>query len=167
MMAGDDIIIQACERRICSAHLPTSCSECWRLSFAIQTWRCYSADIIFSISKLFFCSDLYHFSSRGNDITVLEDKHYAQPCHFVFEGVHSVFNLRGVCIWATSCERDTAVLPLFLHLVVVLVCCEFSVSFFFPKGYSLKTIASLQLVVVAWIAKLSPRTRSLLKWVFL
>lgn len=34
------------------------------------------------------------------------------------ESVHSIFNFRGAHTRATSCERDAAALPRFLHLIV-------------------------------------------------
>lgn len=127
----------------------------------IYVRQCWLEDVIQQISFSqfrsfsFFGPTCITFSSRGNNVTALRDNHYARLCHFIFERVHSVFNLRSVHIWATSCEGDVATLPLFLHLL------------WLQWQLFIQRILSLQLVVFLMMAKLSPRTYSHLKWVFL
>jgi len=100
-----------------------------------QQFWCYSADIIFSISELFFWSDLNHFSSRGNNITALKDKHYAQLCNFISEHVHSHFSLRALPMKAPA-VRDTLLPYSCFNKSLCLSCIMYQMTTFSQRIFS-------------------------------
>lgn len=129
MMTGDDIIIHLWEGK----HLVSSITTDWECCVlpASQIWKCFSAEIIFPISVfLSLVLFLYHFPSRGFNITGLKHEHYSQSCCFIFKCTDTALSGSEMYTWATSHERRIAILPLYLHLVVS-ACWEFHHTFFF------------------------------------